>query len=115
MKAPIDHGRLYVADLEPRRGTEPGKARPVLVIQSDLLNGVGHPSTWVLPCTTRLTGASALRVVLPAGIAGNREDCEVMIDQSRAIDNRRFVRPLRRLPGALLREVKSKLARVADL
>ena len=29
------HGHLYLADLNPRFGTEPGKLRPVVVIQSD--------------------------------------------------------------------------------
>jgi mRNA interferase MazF len=111
----IRRGSLYLADLNPRRGTEPGKARPVLVIQTDLLNGVGHPSTWVLPCTTRLSGENLLRVSLPRGIAGNRKECEVMIDQSRAIDNRRFVRALESLPRRLLREVEEKLRRLGEL
>ena len=91
----IRRGVLYLADLDPRRGAEPGKTRPVLVIQTDLLNRAGHPSTWILPCTTRLSGGNLLRVVLPRGIAGNRLECEVMIDQSRSIDNRRFVRNLK--------------------
>ena len=111
----IRRGTLYLADLEPRLGSEPGKIRPVVVVQTDLLNDVGHPSTWVLPCTTRLTGDSLLRVSLPRGIAGNRQECEVMIDQSRAIDNRRFVRSLRPLPAALLREVADKLRLLAEL
>lgn len=111
----IRRGALYLADLSPRLGTEPGKVRPVLVIQTDLLNGAGHPSTWVLPCTPRLSGENVLRVSLPRGIAGNRQDCEVMIDQSRAIDNRRFVRGLRSLPPSLLREVEEKLRHLGDL
>jgi mRNA interferase MazF len=108
-------GVLYLADLSPRAGTEPGKVRPVLVVQTDLLNQAGHPSTWVLPCTTRLTGENLLRVVLPRGIAGNREDCEVMVDQSRAIDNRRLVRALRPLPKSILAEVVEKLRTLGDL
>jgi mRNA-degrading endonuclease toxin of MazEF toxin-antitoxin module len=56
-----------------------------------------------------------LRVVLPRGIAGNREDCEVMIDQSRAIDNRRFLRALKPLPRTILREVEGKLRLAAAL
>ncbi len=111
----IRRGVLYLADLDPRAGTEPGKTRPVLVIQTDLLNETGHPSTWVLPCTTRLAGENLLRVVLPRGIAGNREECEVMIDQSRAIDNRRFVRALEPLPEEILAEVVEKLRRLAEL
>jgi len=108
-------GVLYLAALNPRRGTEPGKVRPVLVIQTDLLNEAGHPSTWILPCTTRLAGENLLRVSLPRGIAGNREDCEVMIDQSRAIDNRRLVRALKPLPRTILAEVVEKLRRLGEL
>jgi mRNA interferase MazF len=89
LKAPIRHGGLYLADLNPRQGTEPGKARPVLVIQTDLLNEAPHPSTWILPCTTRLTGENLLRVQLPRGIAG--------------------------LPRPVLNEVKLKLRLLADL
>ena len=111
----VRRGTLCLADLTPRRGSEAGKVRPVLVIQTDLLNEVEHPSTWVLPCTTRLTGPNILRVPLPRGIAGNRESCEVMIDQSRAIDNGRFVRTLGALPRSLLREVEDKLRRLGEL
>ena len=115
MKARIQHGTLYLADLNPRQGTEPGKARPVLVVQSDLLNDADHPSTWILPCTTRLAGENLLRVPLPRGIAGNAADCEVMIDQSRSIDNRRFRKPLGQLPRPVLNEVKLKIKLLADL
>ena len=111
----IRRGVLYLADLDPRSGTEAGKTRPVLVLQTDLLNEADHPSTWVLPCTTRLTGENQLRVVLPKGIAGNREECELMIDQSRSIDNRRFVRALRPLPAAILQEVVEKVRRLGEL
>lgn len=111
----IHRGSLYLADLSPRMGTEPGKVRPVLVIQTDLLNQAGHPSTWILPCTTRVSGENLLRVPLPRGMAGNRQDCEVMIDQSRAVDNQRLVRALKPLPRPLLREVEDKLRRLAEL
>lgn len=111
----IRHGFLCIADLRPRKGTEAGKLRPVLVLQTDLLNAIRHPSTWVLPCTTRLTGDSLLRVVLPKGIAGNAEECEVMIDQSRAIDNGRFVKELKKLPSQILAEVKQKLRLLGEL
>jgi len=114
LKATLRHGALYLADLRPGRGTEAGKLRPVLVVQTDLLNQAGHPSTWVLPCTTRLSGESLLRVALPRGIAGNAAECEVMIDQSRAIDNRRLRRVLGDVPKSILREVKEKLRHLGD-
>ena len=111
----VKHGVLYLADLSPRIGTESGKTRPVLVIQTDLLNEEGHPSTWVLPCTTKVIGENMLRVGLPKGIAGNQEDCEVMIDQSRSIDNRRVVKKLKAIPAIILKEVKDKLRTLGEL
>ena len=111
----VRRGTLYLADLSPRRGTEPGKIRPILVIQSDLLNDTGHPSTWVLPCTTRLVGENLLRVQLPSGIAGNKRNCEIMIDQSRSIDNRRLIRALAPLPEMILEEVEQKLRILGEL
>lgn len=111
----VRHGHLYLADLDPHFGSEPGKQRPVVVVQSDLLNRTGHPSTWVLPCTTRLTGDSVLRTLIPAGAAGNRQECEVMIDQSRAIDNRRFRKALGSLPALVLGDLKQKLKTLAEI
>jgi len=55
-----------------------------------------------------------LRVQLPKGIAGNNENCEVMIDQSRAIDNRRFRKKLNPLPKIILKEIKEKLRLLGD-
>ena len=115
MKEQLKHGYLYLADLQPHRGTEAGKVRPVLVIQTDLLNRTGHTSTWVLPCTTNLRGENLLRVPIPKGVAGNTKACEVMVDQSRAIDNRRFIKRLRPMPPLLLRDTKTKLRLLAEL
>ncbi|MBL7995124.1 type II toxin-antitoxin system PemK/MazF family toxin, partial [bacterium] len=42
---------VYTANLNPRFGTESGKLRPVVVIQTDLLNPI-HPSTIVCPIST---------------------------------------------------------------
>jgi mRNA interferase MazF len=111
----VVHGDLYATDLNPRSGTEAGKVRPVLIIQTDLLNEADHPSTWVIPCTTHVVGDNPLRVHLPKGIAGNSRDCDLMIDQSRTIDNRRLKRRLGSLPAPLLREVKAKLRQLGDL
>ena len=62
-----------------------------------------------------LVGDNLLRVVLPKGIAGNTTDCEIMIDQSRAIDSTRLKRHLGVLPRRILAEVKAKLRTLGDL
>lgn len=105
----IRYGSLYLVDLNPRLGTEPGKIRPVLVVQNNLLNEIKHPSTLILPCTTHLHGGNKLRVNVPKGSAGNEKECEVMIDQCRAIDNSRFRKELNPLPDLILKEVQEKL------
>lgn len=82
---------LYLADLNPRRGTEPGKVRPVVAVQTNLLNDA-HPSTIVCPVTTQVSpGVRILRVHLSAGKpTGLRDESDILVDQIRAIDNRRF-------------------------
>ena len=60
-----DRGEVWLADLDPRRGTEPGKTRPVLIVQSQALMQAEHPSTIVVPLTTTLIDAAEpLRVRL---------------------------------------------------
>lgn len=83
-------GAIHLANFNPAKGTEPGKTRPCLIIQSDLLNDAGHPSTTVLPLTTRLIGdAAPLRFRVTAR-ARLRADSDVMVDQTRTIDNTRI-------------------------
>lgn len=50
----IKRGEIYLANLNPKRGSEVGKLRPVLVIQTDMLNEVFHPTVIVLPLSTQL-------------------------------------------------------------
>ena len=83
-------GGVYLVNLNPSKGTEPGKTRPCIVMQSDFLNDVEHPSTTVLPLTTQLIDdAEPLRFRL-----SSRDqleyDSDVMLDQTRTIDNRRI-------------------------
>lgn len=111
-----ERGEVWIADLNPRSGTEPGKARPVLIVQAQALLDAGHPSTLVTPLTTRLVDeAEPLRIRVPA--AGDlRQDSDVQIDQLRAIDNRRLVRgPLTRVSGHLMTKVGEALLEVLDL
>ncbi len=87
---PVKRGSVYLANINPAKGTEPGKIRPCLVMQSDLLNEAGHPSTTVLPLTTQLLDdAAPLRYRLNAR-EQLRADSDIMMDQVRTIDNRRF-------------------------
>ena len=88
----ISQFEIWIADLNPRFGTEAGKRRPVCIIQTNLLNKF-HPSTIICPITTNIKfDASILRVHIKKGNCGMNEDCDIMIDQIRAIDNKRLVK-----------------------
>ena len=88
---------IYLANPDPRFGTEPGKSRPVVVVQTDLLNET-HPSTIVCPVTDNvIKKTSILRVHLSKNETKLRKDSDVLVDQIRAIDNRRFIKEIGKL------------------
>lgn len=106
---------VWIADLNPQIGAETGKIRPVVVIQSDLLNGI-HPSTLICPFTTNvLPAVSILRLHVPSGVAGLPQDSDVLIDQVRAIDNRRFLRQLGKLDLTRRTKLDENLRIIFDL
>ena len=106
----IEKFHIYLADLDPSFGTEPGKTRPVVVVQTDLLNNV-HQSTVVCPLTTQIKDAYPLRVHITSYGSCLWVDSDIIIDQIRAIDNRRFKKHLGKLNDrqcdALLENLKS--------
>lgn len=112
----INQFEVWLADLNPQIGTEPGKTRPVLTVQSNLLNRTNHPSTLVCPITSNVnTKAEILRVHLTKGEAGLDKESDILIDQLRAIDNRRLIKKFGKLPETLTHQVKSNLLIVLDL
>ena len=112
----LKRGEIWLANLDPQYGTEPGKTRPVLLVQAQALLDAGHPSTLVIPLTTRLVDeAEPLRVRVPASGRLPR-DSDLLIDQFRAIDNRRLARgPVARLSATLLAKVDAAIHEVLDL
>ena len=112
----IKQFEIWIADLNPQIGTEPGKTRPVLVVQSNLLNKIPHPSSIVCPITTNIKkNTEILRVHLKKGMASLHQDCDVMIDQLRAIDNKRLINKVGDLPNGLKSIVQENVRIVLDL
>jgi mRNA interferase MazF len=106
---------IWIADLNPHMGTEVGKIRPVLIIQTDLLNKF-HPSTLICPITSKVQIESdLLRVHLKKGISGLNENCDIMIDQLRAIDNSRLRQKLGVLSKESIEKVKDNIKIILDL
>lgn len=106
---------IWIADLEPQRGTESGKVRPVLIVQTNLLNNE-HPSSVVCPITTNVQKDSdILRVHIKKGTSNLKIESDIMIDQIRAIDNRRLVNKIGELTKDLHPLVKDNIKIILDL
>jgi mRNA interferase MazF len=111
----FQRGQLWEVDLEPQsHKEEPGKRRrPALVVQTDLLNNSGHPTTIVV-VGTRQTRRDKdyfpLRIALTSQ-AGLPLETDLLIDQVRAVSNRRFMgdEPLTTLNTAQLKRVEDAL------
>lgn len=104
---------IWLANLNLGKGTEPGKTRPVVIIQTDLLNDF-HPSTLICPITSKvLREVKYLRVHLSSTQMDKLSD--VLVDQIRAIDNQRFIKRLGKLTKTQQLKLKQNLAIVFDL
>ncbi|MDO9154744.1 MAG: type II toxin-antitoxin system PemK/MazF family toxin [Paludibacter sp.] len=107
---------IWIADLSPQIGTETGKKRPVLIVQTNLLNKISHPSTIVCPITTNVKKeVEILRVHIKKGMGNLHENCDIMIDQIRAIDNKRLISKVGDLPTVLSQTVKENISILIDL
>lgn len=112
----LNQFEIWLADLNPNIGTEAGKTRPILVIQTNFLNTIDHPSTIICPITSKVNKQSdLLRINLKKGISNLNKECDIMIDQIRAIDNKRFIKKIGDLPDNLQILVKKNIKIILDL
>jgi|SRR4051794_9995644 len=112
----MNRGEVWTADLNPRFGTEHGKTRPVLIVQGQALLDAGHPSTLIVPFTTNVVAdVEPLRIHIP--ISGRlRHESDLLIDQIRAIDNRRLVEgPLLVLSTEVMMAVANAIRELLEL
>jgi mRNA interferase MazF len=112
----IKHGEIWLANLNPTRGTEAGKCRPVLILQNQALLDVFHPSTIIIPLTTNLIDdAEPLRLRIKA--QGQLEkNSDLLIDQIRAIDNKHLIKgPLAQCKANFLEKVHSAVCEVMNI
>lgn len=116
MTVKLNHGDVWLANLNPGRGTEPGKMRPVLIVQSQALLDAIHPSTLVLPLTTNLIDdVEPLRLRLPAQ-ERLEQDSDILVDQLRAVDNRRLITgPLVSCDDDFMLRIYAALREVMDI
>ena len=104
---------IWLADLSPSSGTEPEKTRPVVIVQTDLLNET-HLSTLICPITTNvLMDIELLRVHLKKNQLEKLSD--VLVDKVRAIDNKRLISRLAQLTKDQQIKLRDNLRIVLDI
>lgn len=111
----IRRGQIWTANLNPNRGRELGKIRPVLVVQADWLSAAQSRTVVVLPLTSHVRrDAEPLRVTVPAR-GGLRTESQVVVDQPRTLDRRRLGEgPLTELSVDEMARVEASLLAVLD-
>jgi len=116
----IERGKIYLARLGKKHGSEMGKTRPVLVVQTNVLNRnldrMAYKGVVVMPLTTNLMGGD-LRVRIPARDDLQKES-EVCVNEIYTIDVSRFVNineVLTTLSEEEMEEVERKLAFVLGM
>lgn len=107
---------IWLANLNPGNGTEPGIVRPVVIVQTDLINET-HLSTIVCPLTTQVIDLEdgLLRFTVKSENSGLEKKSDVMIDQLRALDNRRFIQKIGRLSDSEQEKLNRSLRIILDL
>ncbi|MBA3284186.1 MAG: type II toxin-antitoxin system PemK/MazF family toxin [Nitrosopumilus sp.] len=104
---------IWLANLNPGSGTEAGKTRPVIIVQTDLLNET-HQSTLICPITTNVKKEiELLRVHLKKGQLDKLSD--ILVDQARAIDNKRLIKKLGQLTKEQKNNLKANLRIILDI
>ena len=106
----------YVIDFNPRVRTKLGKLRPAVVVQSDIVNEAGYPSTIVIPTTTRLVNdPESLRLRIKKGEGGLAQESDLLLGQLIAVANESFRREIGALPDHLTEELERRIRVILSL
>lgn len=83
-------GEIWAANLNPGRGREIAKIRPVLVIQDNALTTSNTPMVVILPLTTQVYPSLKRWRIMIEPRDRLLKQCQVVVDQPRALDKDRF-------------------------
>jgi len=112
----MKRGEIWVANLNPPRGREIGKVRPVLIIQSDDFSAIDPPMVVVLPLTTQIYPDFTLWRVTVSARSRLLKACQVVVDQPRALDRTRLGEgPLATLTAEEMASVEKSLQAILGM
>lgn len=101
----IKRGDIVLADLEPIRGAEQGRIRPVLIIQNNISNEFS-PTTIIAPLTSKFyTKEYPTNVEATAEESGLKIHSTILLNQIRTIDKSRIIKKISVLDYAMMKKV----------
>jgi mRNA interferase MazF len=111
----MSRGDVYLADLNPSRGSEQAGIRPVIVVQTDDLERFTR-TVVVVPLTTNLKRTQVPGTVLiPAGEGGLVQDSVALCYQIVVLDQERLLRRLGMLSPQYLLDIEQALKYTLEL
>ncbi len=108
-------GDIHLAKLYPSKGHEVGKSRPVLILQTNLLNEIDHTTVIILPLSTILVDNSYPLRFRISSRDKLKKDSEILCDQIRAVDiNRIYTESIAALTKQELLEIEQRVQIILD-
>jgi mRNA interferase MazF len=102
----VSRGEIWLAELNPARGSEQGGTRPVLVMQANVINRF-TTTILAIPFTTNLRRASLPSCVqVAAGEGGLSSESVALCHQLRAIDKTRLTKNLGEVSETTLEKIE---------
>ena len=101
----IRRGEIFLANLEPTKGSEQGRTRPVLIIQNDIGNEYST-TTIIAPITS-----TVMKKEYPTNVLVKKEDSKlsrdstILLNQIKAIDNSRLIKKIGSLDNFIMNKV----------
>jgi mRNA interferase MazF len=109
----VRRGEIRFADLEPVRGSETNKRRPVVIVSNDGANlraaTLGRGVVTVVPVTSNVARVLPFQTLLDPDTTGLARSSKAQAEQLRSIDVRRLGPRIGHLPPAVISELDEAL------
>ncbi len=106
-------GEIWLAVLDPARGSEANKTRPVVIVSNNAANAtaakLGRGVVTVVPLTSNISRIFPFQVALPAEQTGLDHDSKAQAEQVRSIDQSRLNTMIGELPSQLMTKLDDAL------
>lgn len=106
-------GEIYLADLEPVRGSEADKRRPVVIVSNDGANGratsLGRGVVTVVPVTSNVSRILPFQTLLEPSSTGLMRASKAQPEQVRSIDVGRLGQRIGQLSTPVIGELDEAL------